>query len=298
MSTKKYINYISLEKRFSEHTSKAYNNDLSAFTTYLKEEYELDMAEKANTDMIRSWMVNMMENGFSPRTINRRITTLRSYYKYLVANKLAESNPAAPIKSLKTPIQIAKFLEKEKLNELLEKETNPNDFEELRDKLVLDLLYSTGMRLNELLTLENNAINEQLKVVKVIGKRNKERLIPLSDKLIETINNYKKIKQKVFSQPDSALIVSNKGNKAYPKLIYRITNSAMSEITKGKRSPHILRHSFATHMLNNGADLNTIKELLGHASLSATQVYTHNTIDQLKSIYSSAHPRAKIKKGG
>ncbi len=298
MSTKKYIKYIRLEKRFSEHTSKAYNNDLSAFTLYLKEEYELDESELANTDMIRSWIVNLMENGASPRTINRRITTLRSYYKYLVANKLAKSNPATQIKSIKTAQQITKFLEKDKLNELIGKETKADDFVEVRNKLVLDLLYSTGMRLNELLTLDDNSVNEQLKVVKVIGKRNKERLIPLSDKLIEAINNYKEIKHKVFNQVGSGLILSNKGKKAYPKLIYRIINSALSEITKGKRSPHVLRHSFATHMLNNGAELNTIKELLGHANLSATQVYTHNTIDQLKSIYSSAHPRAKFKKGG
>ena len=298
MSIKQYIKYISLEKRFSEHTSKAYNNDLSAFTLYLKEEYELDKTELANTDMIRSWIVNLMENDASPRTINRRITTLRSYYKYLAANKIAESNPATQIESIKTPQQITKFLEKDKLNELIGEEAKADDFVEVRNKLVLDLLYSTGMRLNELLTLKDDSVNEQLKVVKVIGKRNKERLIPLSDKLIETINYYKEIKHEVFDQLHSTLIVSNKGKKAYPKLIYRITNSALSEITKSKRSPHILRHSFATHMLNNGAELNTIKELLGHANLSATQVYTHNTIDQLKSIYSSAHPRAKIKKGG
>lgn len=298
MSTKQYIKYISSEKQFSEHTTKAYSNDLAAFNLYLKEEFEIENTEQAITDMIRSWVVYLMENGDSARTINRRISTLRSYYKYLIANSIIEYNPVTQIKSIKKPEQITKFLEKEKLNNLINEDTIAEDFKETRNKLVIDLLYSTGMRLNELLTLDQHSVNESLKVIKVIGKRNKERLIPLSDKLLETINNYIEIKHKVFDQPHSSLIVSDKGKKAYPKLIYRITNSALSKITKGKRSPHILRHSFATHMLNNGADLNTIKELLGHANLSATQVYTHNTIDQLKSIYSSAHPRAKIKKGG
>lgn len=294
----KYIKYISLEKRYSEHTIKAYKNDLSVFISYLKETYELEKIEQANADMIRSWVVLLMENGNSPSTINRKITTLRSYYKYLVASKIIDNNPAVQIKSIKTPNQITKYLEKKELNKLIDKEIVSDDFKLIRNNLILDLLYSTGIRLNELLSLNDNSVNEQLKVVKVIGKRNKERLIPLSDKLIETINHYKKIKHKAFNQANTSLIVSNAGKKAYPKLIYRIIISALSEITNGKRSPHTLRHSFATHMLNNGAELNTIKELLGHASLAATQVYTHNTIDQLKSIYSNAHPRAKIKKGG
>jgi len=298
MSKDKYIQYISSEKRFSKHTIKAYNNDLSVFSEFLETEYELENIEKASSDMIRSWIVILMEKGDSPTTINRRISTLRSYFRYLTANNQIDSNPVSQIKAIKTASRIPKFVDKESLNLLIEEEPTEENFKTLRDKLVLDLLYSTGLRLSELISLNNISVNEELKIIKVKGKRNKERLIPLSDKLIERINKYKEIKHKVFDKPDSGLILSNSGKNAYPKLIYRIINESLSGITKGKRSPHILRHSFATHMLNNGADLNTIKELLGHANLSATQVYTHNTIDQLKTIYSSAHPRAKIKKGG
>ena len=298
MSKEKYIQYISSEKRFSKHTIKAYNNDLSAFNKYLESEYELQQLEKASSDMIRSWVVALMENGDSPITINRRISTLRSYYKYLTSNMLLDTNPVSQIKAIKTPGRIPKFIDKDSLNLLIDEEEIDNDFKSSRDKLIIDLLYSTGLRLSELLSLTEHSVNEELKVIKVVGKRNKERLIPLSDKLIERINKHIELKHKVFENPDFGLIVSNAGKKSYPKLIYRIISQSLSGITKGKRSPHVLRHSFATHMLNNGADLNTIKELLGHANLSATQVYTHNTIDQLKSIYSSAHPRAKYKKGG
>lgn len=278
MSKDKYIKYISSEKRFSKHTIKAYNNDLSAFITYLITAYELNQIEKASSEMIRSWVITLMESGDSPVTINRRISTLRSYFKYLTANNLIEINPVSQIKAIKTPGQIPKFLDKESLNLLIDEETFADNFKDSRDKLVLDLLYSTGIRLSELISLNDHSVNKELKVIKVFGKRNKERLIPLSDKLIERINDYIKIKHKIFNQPDSCLIVSNTGKRSYPKLIYRIINQSLSGITKGKRSPHILRHSFATHMLNNGADLNTIKELLGHANLSATQSYTQREL--------------------
>jgi len=248
--------------------------------------------------MIRSWMVELIKQGESPSSINRRIVSLRSFYKFLLANGVIKSNPAAQIKALKKPERLTKFFEQEKLNTLLNTATTDNSFTAVRNKLVIDILYSTGIRRGELLGLKDDSIDETLKVVKVVGKRNKERLIPLSDKLIRDINKYKEIKRKSFTNPYPALIIGNKGGKAYPKLIYNIINKGLTEVSNGKRSPHVLRHSFATHMLNNGSDLNIVKELLGHSNLSATQIYTHNTIEQLKTIYSSAHPRAKIKKGG
>ena len=298
MSINQYIQYISTEKRFSPHTIKAYNKDLLLFSSYLLEEFELEHTEEANAEIIRSWMVSLMETGNLPISINRKVSSLRSYYKYLVSNNVIELNPLINIKAVKTPERIPKSLDKTKLNELIEIEILEDDFVAVRNNLVLDLLYSTGLRLSELISLKDDSVNEELKVVKILGKRNKERLVPLSNRLIDKVNKYKKIKFKVFSNPDSGLIITNKGKKAYPKFIYRIMDDTLINITKGKRNPHILRHSFATHMLNNGAELNTIKELLGHANLSATQIYTHNTIDQLKSIYSDAHPRAKLKKGG
>jgi len=298
MSTKEYIKYISSEKGFSPHTVTAYKSDLNHFYSFLKNTFGLDNINVAEPDMIRSWMVELIKQGESPTTINRRIVSLRSFYKFLLANGVIMSNPAAQIKALKKPERLTKFFEQEKLNSLLEAEITDNSFIKNRNRLVIDILYSTGMRRSELLELKDDSINEVLKVVKVIGKRNKERLIPLSDKLITVINKYKEIKHKTFTNPYPALIVGNKGGKAYPKLIYNIINDGLTEVSNGKRSPHVLRHSFATHMLNNGSDLNIIKELLGHSNLSATQIYTHNTIEQLKIIYSSAHPRAKIKKGG
>ncbi len=298
MSTKEYIKYISSEKGFSPHTVTAYKSDLKLFDSFLRNTFGLRSVNAAEHDMIRSWMVSLIKQGESSTSINRRIVSLRSFYKFLLANGVITSNPAAQIKALKKPERLTKFFEQEKLNTLLNTETTDNSFLAIRNKLVIDILYSTGIRRSELLGLNDDSINQVLKVVKVVGKRNKERLIPLSDKLINNINKYKEIKQKSFTNPYPALIVGNKGGKAYPKLIYNVVNKGLTEVSNGKRSPHVLRHSFATHMLNNGSDLNIIKELLGHSNLSATQIYTHNTIEQLKTIYSSAHPRAKIKKGG
>jgi len=298
MSTKEYIKYISSEKGFSPHTVTAYKSDLNHFESFLEKTFGLNNINKAEPDMIRSWMVDLIKKEESPTTINRRIVSLRSFYKFLLTNGVITSNPAAQTKALKKPERLTKFFEQEKLNNLLEEEITEDNFLTNRNKLVIDILYSTGMRRSELLALKDDSVNEVLKVVKVVGKRNKERLIPLSDKLISNINRYKEIKHKSFDAPYPALIIGNRGGKAYPKLIYDIINKGLTSVSNGKRSPHILRHSFATHMLNNGSDLNIIKELLGHSNLSATQIYTHNTIEQLKTIYSSAHPRAKIKKGG
>jgi len=297
MAIKKYFQYIESEKRFSPHTIVAYRNDILEFRNFLEKEFEINNINQASAETIRSWIVSLLDTNLSPSSINRKISTLRSFFKFQLSRNLIKSNPASQIMAVKQSERLPKYINQDDLNELLNS-LSPNSFIDSRDKLVLELLYSSGIRLSELISLEYSSINKSLNTVKVHGKRNKERLIPLSEKTQLAIEEYNNYKLKELPTAEDWLIVTNKGKKAYPKMIYRIVDNALNKITKGKRSPHTLRHSFATHMLNNGADLNTIKELLGHSSLAATQVYTHNTIEQLKTIYSNAHPRAKFKKGG
>lgn len=297
MAIKKYFQYIESEKRFSPHTIVAYRNDILEFRSFLDKEFEINNINEASPETIRSWIVSLLDSGLSPTSINRKISTLRSYYKFQLSRNLIKPNPASQVMAVKQSERLPKYINQEELNELLNS-SSPNNFIESRDNIVVELLYSSGMRLNELISLKHTSINKNLNTVKVLGKRNKERLIPLSEKTQLAIEEYNNFKFKELPTADDWLIVTNKGKKAYPKMIYRIVDNTLNKITKGKRSPHTLRHSFATHMLSNGADLNAIKELLGHSSLAATQVYTHNTIEQLKTIYSNAHPRAKFKKGG
>ncbi|NOY49845.1 MAG: tyrosine-type recombinase/integrase [Chlorobi bacterium] len=297
MTEKKYYQYIESERRFSPNTIIAYKTDIKEFKEFLASDFEINEISKASHQIIRSWVAHLLDNGFMPGSVNRKISTLRSYFKFLQSRNLIATNPVSQIIAVKQSRKLPNFIDQQSLNDELEKETPP-DFKQKRDDLVVDLLYSCGMRLSELINLKSSSINKELNTVKVLGKRNKERLIPLSDKMIGKIETYNNLKEKEIGSAADWLIVSNSGKKAYPKLIYRIVDSALCTITQGKRSPHVLRHSFATHMLNKGAELNNIKELLGHSSLAATQVYTHNTIEQLKTIYSKAHPRAQIKKGG
>jgi len=298
MTISNFLQYISLEKRYSKHTLTAYNNDLQTFSYFLSDEFEQDDLVSVSPEMVRSWVVKLMDNGFSTRSVNRKISTLNSFYRHLIIKGVIENNPAKNIATLKNAARIAVFVGKEQINTYLNTKIDENDFPSVRNKLVIDLLYSTGMRRAELISLKTDSIDFANKVLKVMGKRNKERLIPLSQKMIEQIQAYLDLKKKTFQNTEQSLIVTNTGNKTYPKFIYRIVNSELSGITSSRKSPHVLRHSFATHLLNNGAELNSIKELMGHANLSATQIYTHTTIEQLKSIYTQAHPRAKLNKGG
>ncbi len=249
-----------------------------------------------NRDIIRSWIVTLIEEPKSNITINRKLSTLKSFFNYLVKSGTIKTNPVKNINSLKTPSRLPHYLTKEKMELYYKESQNLDDFPSFRDFIVIDLLYNTGMRQSELINLKEDDINLTENTLKVTGKRNKERIIPFSNTEREYIIRYKNMKRITFNTAAPYLIVTNKGLKAYPKFIYRLVENNLSGLTQSKRSPHILRHTFATHMLNEGADLNTIKEFLGHANLSATQVYTHNTIEQLKSIYNHAHPRAQIKK--
>jgi integrase/recombinase XerC len=295
MYIEKFIDYIQFEKRYSPNTITAYKNDLSQFGEYLLTNYQIKQIEKANYQMIRSWIVYLVEQNDSNVTINRKLSTLKSFYRYLLRNEVIKENPMIKITAPKANKKLPEFVGKVEMDHLFEDVDFDPGFLGLRDKLLIEMLYFTGMRLSELIHIKDADIDLQNQRIKVLGKRNKERIIPFSLVLKNSINRYLEIREKEMGdkEQNSYFFVTEKGKKVYEKLVYRTVNSYLSRVsTLRKKSPHVLRHTFATHMLNNGADLNAIKELLGHANLAATQVYTHNTIDQLKSIYKQAHPRA------
>jgi integrase/recombinase XerC len=296
MTIADFLRYISTEKRYSKHTLKAYQNDLQSFSVFLEDVFEHNDLLTVSPVMVRSWVVKMMDEGFSTPSVNRKISTLNSFYRYLIIRGVINTNPVKNISTLKLAKQLPVFITQEQINTYLEKEIDSTVFSAVRNKLIIDLLYSTGMRRAELISLTAASVDYANKTLKILGKRNKERLVPLSQKMIVQLQNYLDLKKETFRDASDFLIVTNKGKKAYPKFIYRIVNSELGGVTSTRKSPHVLRHSFATHLLNNGAELNSIKELMGHASLSATQIYTHTTIEQLKSIYTQAHPRAKLNK--
>ncbi len=288
----KFIQYIQFEKRFSIHTVKAYQNDLNQFHQYLETYYDIKDIEKVDHNMIRSWIVSLIETSISTRSVNRKLSTLKSYYKFLLKEDLISKNPMQKILSPKSSKRLPVFIEEDSMDLLLDEIDFGEGLSGARDRLIIELFYSTGIRLNELINIKIKDVNIASKVIKIYGKRNKERFVPLSLELEKNIQLYLNL---LFKQhPDSTyLFLTNQGKKLYEKFVYRLANSYLSMVTTiTKKSPHILRHTFATHMLNSGADLNAIKEILGHANLSATQVYTHNTIEKLKSIYNQAHPKA------
>jgi len=298
MTINNFINYIANEKRYSPNTLLAYEKDLFLFNKYLNEEFEIDNPKYANQEMIRSWMVSMIDIGISSNSVNRKVSTLNSYYNYLLKMQVLSNNPAKNIVSVKTSKPLPVYFDKDQLNTYLDSVVDAGSFSEIRNRLVIDLLYSTGMRRSELIALKIIDIDMANNSIKVLGKRNKQRIIPLSYININSIINYLGIMEEQFGQRCDYLIVTDKGAKSYPKLIYRIVNRGLAGIAGSVKSPHVLRHSFATHMLNNGADLNIIKEILGHSNLTATQIYTHSSIEQLKKVYTQAHPRAKLNIGG
>jgi integrase/recombinase XerC len=292
MSIQKFLQYIRYEKRFSPNTVLAYETDLRQFFEYQQKLYETSDTGAINHSMIRSWIVNMMEAEISPRSINRKITTLKTFYKFLLRNGEIISNPMMKVQSPKTSKRLPVFVDQGKMDLLFSHVNFGDGFEHSRDKLILEIFYSTGMRLSELLGLKDSSIDLYQCQIKVLGKRNKERIIPFTHKLKDIIEIYLRERSEIVKEAPS-FFVSAKGTPLYPKLVYRIVTTRLGGITTlDKKSPHILRHTFATHMLNNGADINSVKEILGHASLSATQVYTHNTIEKLKQVYKQAHPRA------
>lgn len=293
MFIKQFIRYIQFEKKFSVHTVTAYEKDISQFLEFL-ERVELDIQAISHTH-VRSWMIDLLEKGVEAKTINRKISCLRSFYKFLLREQLVLQNPLMQVKVPKIPKRLPVFVEEEKMDTLLDGDNIFNDdFDGIRSRLIIELLYGTGIRLSELISLKEMDIDVYEKSIKVLGKRNKERVIPVNFSLMNLISQYVIVKkQQQFDNKSSALIVTNKGQLVYPKFIYRVVKAYLSLVsTNEKKGPHTLRHSFATALLNRGADMNAIKELLGHASLAATQVYTHNSVERLKLVYKQAHPKA------
>lgn len=296
-----FLDYLAFEKRYSPHTLTAYRTDLIQFRDYLAISYDNLPVEEANFQIIRSWIASLMDHDISPRSINRKITTLRTYFQFLLRDEKISLNPMLKIQGPKSGKRLPVFVEEKQMNNLLDKKSfedrEIDPYDAMLVRLVVELLYETGMRLSELTGLKQVDYEMVKGTVKVLGKRNKERIIPLTQELKTIINQFIQLKseQKTPKAVDGTVYLLQKkdGKKLPQKFVYGRVKYYLGLVTTiDKKSPHVLRHTFATHMLNNGADLNAIKELLGHANLSATQIYTHNTVEKLKAIYHKAHPRA------
>lgn len=293
MSFHAFTDYLQLEKKYSAHTVTAYLKDLEDFQKFASEEYKYSEIVNVNYSIVRSWIISLVDSGVSNRTVNRKISSLKTYYKFLLKTSQIEINPLAKHRALKTSKKIQVPFSEMEIENVMELLQTENTFEGLRDRLIVELFYSTGIRRAELINVKLNDISFAQKTIKVLGKRNKERIIPLLPAVLNTINEYLPFREQLENIKDSAhLFLTKKGVKVYETLVYRIINSYFSKTSeKVKKSPHILRHSFATHLLNEGADINAVKELLGHSSLASTQVYTQNSIAKLKEVYRNSHPR-------
>ncbi|MFT4804835.1 MAG: integrase/recombinase XerC [Psychroserpens sp.] len=295
MSFRAFSDYLLLEKNYSPLTLKAYLADLQAFQKFIVLEFQENTINDVNYQQIRNWIVSLVESGVSNRSINRKTSSLNTYYKFLLKINTITVNPLNKHKALKVSKKIQVPFSEGELHQVLDELNSVTDFEGLRNRLIIELFYATGIRRIELVELRLSDVDMSNRTLKVLGKRNKERLIPLLDSVIKTIETYLGQRNNLeIIIDDSCLFLTKKGVKIYETLVYRIINDYFSKVsTKVKRSPHILRHSFATHLLNQGANLNAVKELLGHSSLAATQIYTHNSIAELKKVYTNTHPRSK-----
>lgn len=290
-----FKDYLQLEKKYSPHTVNAYLNDLGFFESFNKIQFEQENIEQVNYSQIRSWVVSLVDAGISNVSVNRKIASLKAFYKFLLRTKQIEINPLLKHKALKTPktLQIP-FSEKELVN-VLNLIQNPKGFEEIRDKLIIDLFYTTGIRRSELIQLKAYNVDLSNGTLKVLGKRNKERILPILPIIAEQLILYSNEKMQLETLvEEDYFFLTKKGLKLNDSFVYRLINVYFSQVSeKVKKSPHILRHTFATHLLNNGADLNSVKELLGHSSLASTQIYTHSSLSELKKVYGNAHPRSQ-----
>ncbi|MBK9399904.1 MAG: tyrosine-type recombinase/integrase [Bacteroidetes bacterium] len=293
----RFINYLRFEKRSSEHTVIAYENDLKQYADYLGIQYQLIDLTQSSHFIIRSWIVSLMEAGLDPRSVNRKITTLRTFYRFLVKTGRLERSPMIKVMAPKTKKKLPEYVDEPRMQKLFVLESEQEaGFENLRNLLIMDFFYRTGVRLSELIGLKVSDVNLYNLTITVLGKRNKIRQIPITNNFRQILTEYLEERQKFMLEhctDHPYFFVENKGNQMYPGFVYRLVKNSISRVSTGeKRSPHVLRHSFATAMLNHGADINAIKELLGHSSLAATQVYTHNSIEKLKEIYKQAFPKA------
>jgi integrase/recombinase XerC len=289
-----FFDYLRFERRYSPHTVTSYQTDLGQFAAYLKLAYDLTEPGQATHPLIRGWVVELMQQNLDPRTVNRKVACLRSFYKFLLRAGSIEANPMLRIKAPKMAKKLPEFVPEEALNGLLNSFEFGDDFAGQRDQLVLEMLYGTGIRLSELIGICADDVSLGASTVRVTGKGNKQRIVPLNPSLKLVIEHYQARRAQEFGLAAGPLLLTDKGEPMYEKFVYRTVQRYLSQITtsKAQQHPHALRHAFATHLLGKGADLNSIKELLGHASLAATQVYTHLSVDRLKSVFEQAHPRA------
>lgn len=289
-----FLKYISFEKRYSSHTVTSYQTDLRQFSEFISLKFNISDSIEATQLMVRSWILSLMDDGIAPKSVNRKIASVRSYYKFLLKREMIEKDPTGRIKLLKVAKELPSFADEAELTIKLDGKYYDEGFVGTHQKLIMELLYGTGIRLSELLGLKESDIDRHDRTIKVLGKRNKERVIPISVSLIQIIDDYIDEKNHAFpANLNSDLIVTIKGGKAYPMLVYRTVRKYLDNVSSvEKKSPHTLRHTFATHLLNKGADLNAVKDLLGHSSLAATQIYTHNSLEKLKAVFDQAHPKA------
>jgi len=288
-----FLKYLQFEKRVSRHTLLAYKTDLQQFSAFIQNTFAEFKPEAADYGMIRSWIIDLVEGKIEPLSVNRKIACLRSFYKFLLRQECISKDPMLKIKGLKTKKQLPSFVKEGDMIALLDHSEFNGGFRSIREKLVLELFYATGIRLSELISLKENQIDLRNQTIKVIGKRNKERVIPFPKGIVPIINEYISIRNKEIEVKDHGfLFVTDKGEPCYPMLIYRSIKTYLKNTSSEKQSPHVLRHTYATHLLNKGAEINAVKDLLGHSSLAATQVYTHNSMEKLKKVFDQAHPKA------
>jgi integrase/recombinase XerC len=289
-----FLDYLKFQKRYSQHTITSYKNDLEAFFAFTQITFGDTDLPQISATFIRSWLASLKEAGITSKSINRKISCLKSFFKYQLKQQLIEVSPMSTVISPKLNKRLPQFVEKADMETLFNYVEFPDDWAGKTDRILLQLLYNTGMRQAELTGLRESHINTYTNAVKVLGKGNKERIIPISSQLSAQLKNYMDDKRNELKQYDADfLLVNVKGKKLYPKYVYNVVHKYLAQITTiNKKSPHVLRHTFATHLMNGGADLNAVKELLGHSSLAATQIYTHNTIEKLKDIHKKAHPKA------
>jgi len=293
MLIRDFLDYLRLERNYSEKTIVAYGTDLREFEEYLKKtEAELDL-KKAHSDNVRNWMVSLLEEGRSETSVNRKLSSLRSFYRFLLSRKKVTVNPMLKVTGVKMKKPLLSCAREMEMDRLFDETSFEDSFEGFRDRMILEMFYATGMRLSELIGLNDADVDFSAKLIKVTGKRNKQRLIPFGDELEEDLRLYIKIRNEAMLQEAKAFFVLKDGRRMYPMVVYRIVKRNLSKVvTLRKRSPHVLRHTFATVMLNDGAGLQAVKDLLGHKSLVTTEVYTHATFEELKKVYEQAHPRA------
>lgn len=289
-----FLKYLQFEKRYSAHTVLSYKTDLKQFEAFLKSNHDNIPLAEANHALIRNWIIQLSEEKLDATSINRKIASLRSFYKYLMKMAIVQDSPMQKVKVMKTKKKLPHFVKEPDMNSILDSGLFDGDFNGLRHQLIIELFYGTGMRLSELIGLAESKINLRERTLKVLGKRNKERVIPFHDSLVPIIERYLKARNaKVPTKGHGMLLVKDNGDRLYPMMVNRIVKKYLTLFSSvDKKSPHVLRHSYATHLLNKGAEINAVKDLLGHSSLAATQVYTHNTIEKIKKVFDQAHPKA------